>query len=462
MTDDRPRLSVLDGILLIVGIIIGTSVLRVPASLAQQTTGPAQLFVVIALGGALAACGAYCYAQLARRYPERGGEYAYLHHSFGETVSFLFAWSRVTVVQTGSIAATAFVFGDYMTKLANLGPGSVVWYAAFAVLGLTVLNARGLQLGRVAQNCLTAAKVLGLLAIVGAAFLAPAVPAAAAPAAAAPDSAPAFGLAMVFVLYAFGGWNEASYLAGDVRRGARDVALVLFASLAAVTLGYLVIHAAYLRALGFEGLRASSIPAADVIGRSFGSAGAPAVAAIAAVAAIIALGTANATIFTGSRALQALGGQHRSLAWLGRADARRATPVAAFVLQGAVALAIVLAAGILGEGGRKGFEVAVEYTAPAFWGFMTLIGVGALLRLARVAAERTPAFALSALVFVGLDLYMLRSSVVYVGKGALLGLAVVAVGVPVYLVVSRLDARRAPAPEAAVVESAAVEASAGS
>lgn len=161
----RTHLSVLDGVLLIVGLIIGTSILRVPASIAQQTTGPQQLLGVVVLGALFALCGAYCYAQLSRRYPERGGEYAYLHQALGAPVSFLFIWARTAVLQTGSIAATVYIFGDYATKLVPLGPYSTVLYALLAVLGLSLLNAVGLRLGKAAQNLLTAGKIGGLLLI---------------------------------------------------------------------------------------------------------------------------------------------------------------------------------------------------------------------------------------------------------------------------------------------------------
>ncbi|MCE5240183.1 amino acid permease [bacterium] len=442
-TSPRPHLTVADGTLLIIGLVVGTGVLRVPASIAQQTTGPGPMLGAWLLGALFAGCGAYCYAQLCRLYPRTGGEYAYLHGSWGATVAFLFAWSRATVLQTGSIAATAFIFGDYAAKLLSLGPGSATIYALLAVIALSAVNALGLRSGKLTQNLLTAGKLLGLLLIVGAGLMVRrAVAAPLPPAEPASGGTPMFGLAMVFVLYAYGGWNEASYLSGDVKRGSRDLAAVLFLSTGLVALVYVLVHLAYVHGLGFEGLKGSAVPAADVARQAFGR---TAELVVAALAALIALGTANATIFTGSRTLQALSDNHPGLQALGACPAGRSAPVNAFCLQGLVAAALVLVAGLWGQNGRHGFESAVEYTAPAFWGFMTLIGLVAV-KLAWRHPQRprpSPAFLVTAVLFVAMDLYMLHSSIAYVGRHAVLSLAVVALGLPVYWLVSRADRRRA-------------------
>lgn len=435
------HLTILDGVLLVTGVVVGTSIFRAPASIAGQTTGPGAMMGAWLLGGFLAFCGAICYTHLARAHPGHGGEYTYLRQALGPVTSFLFAWSRLTVLQTGSIAATAFVFGDYAAKLLSPGAVSPPLFALAAVIGLTWLNMRGLHLGKGAQNALTVAKVAGLATVVIAGFAATGAPPPAVLSAAHDAHPPAFGLAMVFVLYAYGGWNEASYLVGEVRRGARGIAWVLFCSMALVTAIYLAVNLAYLRALGFAGLRLSETPASDVVSGVFGGG---AQKLMAAIAAVTALGTANATIFTGARAIRALGDDQPALARLAATGVDRATPHNAFALQGFVAAALILAASALGESGRKGFEVAVEYTAPAFWGFMTLLGLVSvwMALTSRAPGPNRLALRLAAGPFCALCAYMLHASVAYAGRGALLGLAVVALGVPVYAGV-RLRGRRA-------------------
>jgi len=418
---------------MIVGLVVGIGIFRV----AGQTTGMGAMMGAWLLGGAIAACGALCYAQLAKLYPDSGGEYTYLHASFGPRVSFLFAWARVTVLQTGSIAATVYIFGDYASKLFSLGNYSPMIYGVAAAGGLTLINVLGLRLSKWTQNMLTLVKVLGLALIVGAALL---VRGAATAQAAETSTAPAFGLAMVFVLYTYGGWNEAAYLTGDVRRGPTGLAAVLGVSVAIVAVIYLAVNMAYVHALSFQGLRASTVPASDVVAVALGPAGAIFVAVLTAIAA---LGTANATIFTGCRAIHALGTNHASLRWLSNRHPRWQTQVSAFLVQGAVAVALVLFSGLLGEKGRHGFEVAVEYTAPAFWGFMLLVAFIAVSKVVRTLSQpRIPlAFLVASVVFLGMCGYMLYSSLAYTGVGALVGVAIVAAGVPIYVLVRRNDAR---------------------
>ena len=153
--------------------------------------------------------GALVYAELATTYPHAGGDYHYLTRAFGPRLAFLFAWARLAVIQTGSIALVSFVFGDYITGLVPLGAYSAGIYAFLMVAALTALNALGVREGTGLQNVLTTIEVLGVVLIIVAGFSVTAAPAA--PASSAPASS-SFGLMMVLVLLTYGGWNEAAYL----------------------------------------------------------------------------------------------------------------------------------------------------------------------------------------------------------------------------------------------------------
>src|SRR3981081_3461231 len=205
-------LSVGDGIFLTVGMIIGALILKAPSMVAGATNSPAQFLLAWLLGGAISLCGALVYAELASRHPHTGGEYVFLNEGMGRGVAFLFAWSRMTVIQTGAIAAVAFVFGDYASEIYSFGKYSSALWAALSVALLTVLNIAGTLQSKTLQ------KIMEVLLIAGLVLLAP-------PglfAAGTPKPAPAaggggsFGLAMVFVLLTYGGWNEAAYLSGEV------------------------------------------------------------------------------------------------------------------------------------------------------------------------------------------------------------------------------------------------------
>src|SRR5690606_2615892 len=209
-------LSVWDATMITVGIVIGAGIFQTPSLVANIAGSPAWMLAAWVLGGVLSFIGALTYAELATTYPSAGGDYSFLTRAYGRDVSFLFAWARSLVIVTGSIALLGFVLGDYLTRLLPLGPYSSAIYAAAAVVLLTIVNIIGLRSSSRMQNVLTILEISGVLLIALAGFLLDAPAAASAPATQAPGLG-AFGLAMVFVLLTFGGWNEAAYVSAEVR-----------------------------------------------------------------------------------------------------------------------------------------------------------------------------------------------------------------------------------------------------
>ena len=422
-------LSVLDVVALTVGVVVGASIFRTPSLVAENAGSPVLALSVWALGGAVSFVGAVCYAELASAYPHAGGDYHYFQRAFGDWMAFLFAWARLVVIQTGSIALLAFVFGDYASQLWSLGPHSSPLYAGAAILGLTVMNAAGVRLGTSTQRLLTGATVLGLLVVVGAGlFYAPeAAPATAAPSGGGSMSSSQFGLAMVFVLLTYGGWNESAYVSAELHDVQRNMIRALLISLGLITTLYLLVNWAYLNGLGLEGMSGTDAVAADLMRVTLGDAGAVLLSLFVAVAA---LSSTNATIFTGARTSFALGRDVPLFSALGAWDENGETPANALWVQGAIALALV---GV-GAATRQGFESMVDYTAPVFWLFFLATGV-ALLVLRRTEPEvsrpfEVPLYPLTPLVFCLASAYMLWSSLAYTGVGALLGAGVLLAGVP--------------------------------
>ncbi|HYX63286.1 MAG TPA: amino acid permease, partial [Burkholderiales bacterium] len=276
--DSRPieLLSVFDGIVLICGMVIGAGIFKAPSIVAGAAGSSATFFAAWILGGAVSLCGALVYAELAGRYPETGGEYAFLSRAFGRGVGFIFAWSRITVIQTGAIAAVAFVFGDYASEMLSLGKHGSAIYAAAAVVALTALNVAGTVESKTLQRVMQILLFAGLLFIAVAGFLAPR---AAAPGAAAGGGG-AFGLAMIFVLLTYGGWNEAAYLAGELVNARRNMLRVLVGGIVALTALYLLVNLGYFAALGLAGMKDSKAVAADVVRAVAGDKGAIVVAIV--------------------------------------------------------------------------------------------------------------------------------------------------------------------------------------
>ena len=425
-------LSTFDVVAVTVGVVLGASVFRTPPDVAANTGDGGAMLLAWLLGAAISAVGALCYAELTTAYPHAGGDYYYFERAFGGWVSFLFAWARLVVIQTGSIALLAFIFGDYASELWSLGPYSSSIYAALAVFGLTGLNVAGVRQGKTVQRGLTIATIAGLLVLVVAGFFF--VPESAASTNAGASSsgggAGSFGLAMVFVLLTYGGWNEAAYLSAEVRDTRRNMTRGLLVSLGLIAMLYLLVNLAYLEGLGLAGMSASDAVAADLMRAAFGDTGAHLLSLLVVAAA---LSSTNATIFTGARTSFALGRDFSLFRFLGQWEDDAKTPANALLVQGGIALALV---GV-GAWTRQGFESMVDYTAPVFWLFFGLAGASLfILRWSEPDVPRpfrVPLYPLTPILFCGACAYMLWSSLAYTGTGALLGVGVLLAGVPLLL-----------------------------
>jgi basic amino acid/polyamine antiporter, APA family len=427
----KQLLSVGDGIFLTIGMIVGALIFKAPSTVAGATSSNAEFLFAWLLGGLVSLCGALVYAELAARHPDVGGEYMFLRRGWGHGVAFVFAWSRMTVIQTGAIAAVAFVFGDYASEIISLGKGSSAIWAALAVVVLTLLNLAGTLHSKTLQKVMEITLITGLVLFAVAGLMATGTPK---PAAAGSTSLGQFGFAMIFVLLAFGGWNEAAYLAGEVRDGARNMVRILVWGVLGVTVLYLVVNLAYLAVLGHGGVKESKAVAADVMRVIAGDKGA---ALLALLVCVSVLTTMNAAIFTGARTSYALGRDFRFFGRLGAWRESGSTPAVALVVQGVIALLLVGASAMTPDG----FSAMVAYTSPVFWTFFLLTALTLFIYRRReegVPSFRVPLYPVVPILFCLACLWMLYSSINYVrfavqfGAPVLAGLAIMALGIPLY------------------------------
>ncbi|WP_229429877.1 APC family permease [Massilia sp. ZL223] len=435
----------------IVGVVIGAGIFKSPSIVASLSGSPGTMLVLWVLGGLVSLVGALCYAELATAYPHAGGDYHYLRRAFGRSLAFLFGWARFAVITTGSIALLGFVFGDYMQQAVPLSFLPAGWgataYACAVIVVLSALNLRGIRSGAGAQSLLTLAEIGGLLLIAAAAaFLAD--PAPPVQSASATAQAPSIGLAMVFVLLTYGGWNEAAYISAEIRGGPGRMVKALVLSIIVITSLYLLVSWAYWAVLGMEGMAASDAVAADVMLRAFGPAGEKLISLLVAVSALTSI---NATMIVGARTGYAMGCDWRTLGRLGCWDGDRGTPHVAMALQCAAALVLVGVGAALGSG----FKAMVEFTAPVFWLFFLLTGLSLFVlrrREPRTARPyRVPLYPLVPLLFCATCAYMLWSSLSYVSSQTLgglnaawIGVAVLAFGLVLLLVLHRRSENHTP------------------
>ena len=418
----RPVLRPRDAFAITIGIVVGAGIFRMPSLVAGASGSEAVMLGAWLVGGLLSIIGALCYAELASAYPQAGGDYSYLRRAYGPRLAFLYGWARLAVIQTGSVALLAFVVGDYMAQIFDLGAWSPALYAALAVVVLTAINWLGIRQGAATQFWLTVLEVGGVvLIIVAGLFLAPEGTAIAVPG----GGESAMGLILVFVLLTFGGWNEAVYITAEVRDARRWMPRILVLSLVLIALLYLLINLAYLKVLGMGGMAQSDAVAADLMQHVFGGPGAVLMSGIVVAAALT---SANATLITGARSVYAVGRDFPALAFIGRWDERSGSPRTAMLVQGGLALLLVG----LGALAMDGFQMAVEYTAPVFWLFFLLVGISLfVLRRRDPGTERpfrVPLYPVLPLLFCLTCAYLLYSSLTYTGFGALVGLGVLAVG----------------------------------
>ena len=351
----------------------------------------------------------------------------------------------------------AYAFADYAVPMAGLDASRGPWLAVASVAVLTLLNLFGVVLGKATQNLLTLAKVVGLAGIIIAGLV---WGGGGSPAATGPMTGPGLGLALVFVLYAYGGWNDAAFIAAEVRDRHVNMPRALLLGVGGITVIYLLVNAAYLWGLGFEGVRASGAPAADVLQLALGDWGSRGMSIIVMISA---LGAINGLIFAGSRVYASLGADHSVFAVLGRWHPRFGAPVWSLLAQAVISILLIVAVGT--ESGRTtvdraleavtldplpwakyygGFNTLVAGTAPVFWSFFLLTGLSLfVLRFKDKNIHRpfrVPLFPVVPLVFCATCGYMLYSSLDYAGGLSLLGMVPLAVGLPLYFLSRRIRA----------------------
>lgn len=421
----RASLSVVDAVAMLVGIVVGIGIFKTPSLVAANTGSEAAFMGLWLLGGLVTIVGALCYAELGSANPDAGGEYHFLTRAYGAPVGLFFAWARCTVIQTGAIAAVAFVFGDYANELFALGPYGPAILAVAAVVGITALNLAGTPQGKWTQVIFSSLTILAVLAVIVAGFSAAGMPAIASEP--KPVGLGAAGLAMVFILLTYGGWNEAAYLSGELRDVRRNLARALIIGVAIIVALYALINLAYLSVFGLEGLRRSSAIGADLMRHVAGDKGA---AILSLIVCCTALSTLNGTVFTGARAYYAFGRDVPVLSRLGAWEARGHNPANAFLAQGAISVVLVL----FGSLTRDGFEAMVAYTAPVFWLFMLLVAISVyIFRRREPDGDRpfqVPLYPLTPAILAAACLWMFYSSLVYAGIGAIIGIVVLLAGTP--------------------------------
>jgi APA family basic amino acid/polyamine antiporter len=420
------RLGLFDATMIVMGGIVGSGIFINPSVVARQVRTPALILAAWAIGGAIALAGAFVYAELAALRPAVGGQYAYLREAFSPAVAFLYGWALLLVIQSGGMAAVAVTFAHYARELLAV-PVGVGAIATVVLVALTLVNCLGVRAGASLQSGLMVIKIVAIVGlIVTGALFAPGRAANAAPPVPPVSTGliTAMGAALVPVLFAYGGWQTSSFVAGELKRPERDLPRGLLLGVVGVVVLYLAVSAVCLRALGPEALAATRTPASEVMRLALGERGAR---AIAVGIAISTLGFLSQSMLTAPRVYYAMARDGLFFRAVARVHPGTRVPIAAIALQGLLAVVIALS-------GR--YEQILNYVVSVdFIGF-GLTGAALFVfrrRGERAASFRTPGHPVTTAFFVVASFLVVVNTVWQYPENTLIGLAILAAGVPAYL-----------------------------
>lgn len=414
------RLGLFDATMLVMGGIVGSGIFINPYVVAEQVHTPALILGAWATGGVVALLGALVYAELAARKPEAGGQYAYLRDAFHPGVAFVYGWTLLLVTQTGGMAAVAVTFARYFLEITH-APLSDAVVAALALAGLTAINCFGVRAGSNVQSALMILKIAAIAALVGVGIFV------ARPSgrtvSVAHDSISSFGAAMTPVLFAYGGWQTASFVAAEMKNSSRDLPRALVIGVVGVIALYVSVTFVCVRVLGAGGLAETHTPASAVMRAAMGEAGAR---FIALGIAISTLGFMSQGMLTGPRVYFAMAEDRiffRSVAWV---NPKTAAPVVAIVLQGAIAIITAIS-------GR--YEQILNYVTSVDFILFGMTGISLLVfrwRKPESVGFRAPGHPVTTVAFVISCFLVVGSTIYKYPANSAVGLAILASGIPVY------------------------------
>src|SRR5881397_3207727 len=431
----RRQLGLFDATMIVMGGIVGAGIFANPSEVAHRVHTPFLILGVWVLGGCIAMCGAFIWAELATRLPAAGGQYVYLREAYHPAVAFMYGWGLLLVTQTGGMAAVAVIFASYFRALtgANCSDSAI---AAITLLALTAINCFGARTGSNVQSALMLLKIgaIAMLVIIGFAIGHPAT--AGLKSEGLFGESASFGLlksigaAMVPVAFAYGGWQTATFVAGEMRDARRDLARGLLIGVGGVVALYLAVNLACLRVLGPAGLDATTTPASDVIRIAFGERGAQ---WIALAITISTLGFLSQSMLTAPRVYYAMARDGLFFNSVGKLFGRWGTPVVAIILQGLAAI-FIACSGTFGE--ILNFEVTVDFI---FFG-MTAAALFVLRRRGTGAASvtyRVPGHPFTTMLFVLSCAGIVVSAIIASPRNSAIALSIMLAALPVYYFWSR-------------------------
>lgn len=431
-TYDR-RLGLFDGTMLVVGGIIGAGIFLNPAIVAERTGSASLTLWVWAIGGVVALIGAMCFGELGARAPNAGGSYVYLREIFGPLPAFLYGWTYLVVVNSGGIAAVSMTFAGYFCSLLDWRESFIPAVAIAAILVLSVVNFLGIRPGAITINIFTVIRLaaLGALILTGLAATAATHPATEAlPTTMGTTGSPfsvigLIGVALLPVLFSYGGWQHSNHVAGEIQRPERNLPLALLIGVSTVVVFYMLANVAYLHALGVDGLARSTAPAADTMSAVLGPSGGM---LIGFGIMCSTFGFLSLVILAGPRIYQAMADDGVFFASAAALHPRYRTPAGAIAVQAGWAIVLTLS-GTYGQ--------LLDYVVFGDWIFFGLTVATLFFYRRRGSAPagstaRVWGYPFTPALFVLVAAFTVVSSVASNPNNAAVGATFILAGIPTY------------------------------
>ncbi len=431
-TDRLPRrLGVFSAVAVLVGSTIGSGIFRVPSTVAADVGTLGAIALIWVIGALVALFGALTLAELAAVFPRSGGIYVFLREAYGPIPAFLFGWTELLVIRPSALGAIAMIFAAYTRQLFGLAEDADRYLAAFAIIVLALTNVRSVLWGAALNNVATVGKVAALAGITIVAFIFgdPSTGALSGPATFEPLSWGGFGVALIAVLWAYDGWADLTFIAGEVKDPERTMPRALITGTAIVVGLYLAINLAYLYVLPIDEMAQSTLVASDAARKIFGAVGA---SIIAGAVMLSTFGALNGSTITGPRILYAMAEDRlffKPIAWV---HPRWQTPAAAILLCATLGVAYVMS---------NTFEQLADSFIIGIWPFYAL-AVAAVFVLRRRRPDlprpyKTFGYPFVPLVFLTASILMLGNSVIEETGRTLLNFGIILLGIPVFLIWNR-------------------------
>jgi APA family basic amino acid/polyamine antiporter len=428
------RVGLFDATMIVMGGIVGAGIFINPYVVARQVHTPVLILSVWVAGGVVAMLGAFIYAELAARMPNVGGQYAYLRDAFHPLAGFLYGWVLLLVIQAGGMAAVTITFARYFLELTGWAVSDRI-VAVVTIALLTIVNCLGVKAGSRVQSILMLLKIGAIATLILAGLFLVREPFTILhPVLDRPpsiDLVTALGAAMVPVLFAFGGWQTANFIATEIKDPRRNLSRALVMGVAGVIVLYLGVNFVCVRALGAAGLAASTVPASSVMRLTMGSTGAR---LIALGIAVSTLGFLSQSVLTAPRVYFAMASDGLFFRAVARIDAKTHVPVLAIVMQSVLTLVIALSGS---------YEKILNYVVSIDFIFFGLTGASlfafrrreAKLPLSKRQEDcgyRVPGHPYTTALFVAACWLVVFNTVYKYPSNTLLGIGILALGVPVY------------------------------